>query len=73
MYMDNIVIKIHESELLGTCDMSGECSELSFQLQELEDMGIDAEATSIITEHRQKVCASLGRCSLYFGRQDQVD
>ena len=55
--METYVVKIHSSDLIGTCDKSGECSTLNDQLQALENMGIDPEATEIITEHRKEMCA----------------
>ena len=71
--MESVVITIHSTDLIGTCDKSGECGTLSNQLQELEDMGVDPGVTEIIAEHRREVCASVGRCSLYYGIQEKED
>ena len=69
--METYVVKIHSSDLIGTCDKSGECSTLNDQLQALENMGIDPEATEIITEHRKEMCALAGKCTLYYGIKEE--
>lgn len=62
--------EVHSTDLNGTCDKTNDCNTLTIELSTLKDMGVSQEAIDTIVEYRHGVCASIGRCSLYFGIRD---
>lgn len=69
--MESIVVKLHSTDIVGTCDRIQECGELSIQLNDLDRMGLNQEGLDTVSKQRQLMCARAGQCTLYYGTREE--
>lgn len=69
--VERVTVNVHSTDLVGTCDKTGECSSLEGMLGDLGLMGLEDDAAAMLITHRMAACEQAGRCTLWYGMQPE--